>query len=206
MIDLDDFLPEISPKAPGAPVPAIHKAILATCDDFCTRTKLWRYSDDVIVNSSDEIDFYAPSDAVLVDYETVAFNDVPLEPKATKWLDMAMRGWRRGAIEGIPRFFAQTSLNTLRITPVDNGTLTVNVWLKPGMDAEQVPDFLFLQYHEVIAWGALGRLLATPDQPFTDFNASGGYMASYEQKMNTLAFKGATGQQRAPLRSRATYM
>lgn len=206
MIDLDDFLPEILPKAPGAPAPAVYKAILAACDEFCTRTKLWRYSEDLVINSTDEIDFYPPSDTVMVDIESVFFNDLPLESKPVDWLDMAMRGWRRGLIEGFPRFFAQTSMNTLRITPIDNGVLTVNVFLKPGMDAEQVEDFLFTQYHEVIAWGALGRLLATPNQPFTDVNASNGYMMSFEGRLNSLAFKGVTGQQRAPLRSRATYM
>lgn len=206
MIDLDEFLPEINPKAPGCPAPAAYKAILAACDEFCTRTRLWRYTDEEVISTTDEIDFSPPSEAILIDFETVLFNEAPLEPKEAKWLDMAMRGWRRGAIEGMPRFFAQTDLNSLRITPVDNGVLTMNVWLKPSMDAEQVPDFLFQLYHEVIAWGALGRLLVTPNQPFTDMAAGTGYMAAFQQKLDSLAFKGTTGQQRAPSRSRGTYM
>jgi hypothetical protein len=206
MIDLDDFLPEINPKAPGCPAPAAYKAILQACDELCTRTRQWRYSDTVPVNDLDEIEFSPPEQAVLVDFESVLWGDIPLEPKTTAWLDQCMRGWRRGAIEGGPRFFSQLTSNMLRITPVDTGMLTINAILKPAMDADQVPDFLYVQYHEIVAWGALGRILATPDQPFTDFNVGAAYLAAFAQKLDAIAWKGATGQQRAPLRTRGQYM
>lgn len=206
MRDLDDFLLEINPKAPGCPAPAAYQAILQACDDLCVRTKTWRYSDDIIISGTDEIDFFPPSGAVLIDFESVLFGDTPLEAKTIKWMDQCMRGWRRGTIEGVPRFYTQLDMNTLRIAPIDNGTLTVNCWLKPAMDADQVPDFLFEQWHEVIAWGALGRILSTPNQPFTDVQMGAAYLAAFMQKLDGIAFKGTTGQQRAPLRTRSQFM
>jgi hypothetical protein len=206
MIDLDAFLPEINPKAPGVPAPAAYVAIRAACDELCTRTRQWRYSDEIAVQDVNEIDLSFPDQSALVDFESVLFNDRPLEPKTAAWMDQCMRGWRRGAIEGQPRFFSQLDIGTLRVAPVDTGILTVNSILKPSMDADQVPDFLFTLYHEVIAWGALGRLLATPDQPFTNVDMAGSYLTMFTQKLDSLAWKGTTGQQRAPLRSRGQYM
>lgn len=206
MIDLDAFLPEISPKAPGAPIPAVFVAIRQACDDICTRSRQWKYSDEVAVQDLNELDIPVPDQAVLVDFESVLFNDIPLTSKTTTWMDQSMRGWRRGAIEGQPRFYTQLDVNSMRVAPVDNGILSVNMIVKPSMDADQVPDFLFTLYHELVAWGALGRLLSTPDQPFTDMATGASYLQLVEQKMNALAWRGVTGQQRAPVRSRGNYM
>lgn len=206
MIDLDAFLPEINPKAPGVPAPSAYKAILQACDELCTRTRQWRYSEEIAVQDVGEIDLSIPDQAALIDFESVLFNNRPLDPKTTKWMDQCMRGWRRGAIDGVPRYFTQTDVGSLRIAPVDTGMLLVNSILKPSMDADQVPDFLFNLYHEVISWGALGRLLSTPGQPFTDMAVGAAYLGAFSRKLDALAWKGTTGQQRAPLRSQASYM
>jgi hypothetical protein len=206
MIDLDAFLPEISPKAPGAPAPAAYKAILQACDDICTRSRQWRYSDEIPVQDVNEMDIPIPDQATLVDFESVLFNDRPLESKTVQWMDQCMRGWRRGTIEGQPRFYTQLLPGSLRIAPVDTGLLLVNMILKPSMDADQVPTFLFELHHELVAWGALGRLLSTPDQPFTDVTMGAAYFGLVDQKLGALAWRGATGQQRAPVRSRSDYM
>jgi hypothetical protein len=206
MIDLDVFLPEINPKAPACPAPSAYKAILQACDDICTRTRQWRYDDEVPVQDLNELEVPVPDQAALVDFESVLYNDRPLEAKTVQWMDQCMRGWRRGAIEGAPRFYTQLLPGTLRIAPVDNGILQVNMILKPSMDADQVPDFLFTLYHELVAWGALARILSTPDQPFSDPNMGAAYLAAFTQKLDALAWKGVTGQQRAPVRSRGNYM
>lgn len=206
MIDLDAFLPEINPKAPGVPAPAAYLAIRQACDEICTKSRLWRYSEEVAVQDLNELQISIPDQASLIDFESVLFNDRLLEPKTAQWMDQCMRGWRRSSIEGQPRFYTQLDVGALRIAPVDNGLLLVNAILKPSMDADQVPDFLFTLYHELVAWGALGRLLSTPEQPFTDMATGGSYLGMVMQKLDALAWEGTTGQQRAPLRSRAQYM
>lgn len=210
MIDLDAFLPQINPKAPACPAPAAYIAILQAAREICERTKLWRYSGEMVIASLDDIALTPPDGSLVMDFESVLFRvgdngDVELEAKTVDWMDKCMRGWRRGSIEGYPRFFTQTNMGTLRIAPVETGILTVNCYLKPAMDADQLPDFLFQQYGEVVAWGALGRILSTPDQPFTDFNTGAGYLSLFENKVASLAFKGTSGQQRARVRSRGKY-
>lgn len=208
MIDLDDFLPDITPKAPGAATPAVYAAILHACAAICIRTREWRDSSTVPVMDLDDIEYEPPAQSLLVDFESVTFGDtdIPLEPKTAAWMDRCMRGWRRGTITGIPKYFTQLAHNTLRIAPIENGILTVNAFLKPSNDADQVPDFLFEKYRELVAWGALGRLLVTPQQPFTDMTMGPVYAAMFTNKLDSLAWQGDIGEQRAAARSRANYM
>lgn len=205
MIDLDAFLPLINPKAPGCPAPSAYIAIRQAAIQICERSRAWRESAEMVVNDLDDINFTVPDGSVLLDFESVLFNDIKLEAKPASWMDQCMRGWRRGSITGYPRFFTQMKFGTLRVAPIENGILTVNFWLKPTTDCDQLPDFLLDQYSEMLAWGALGRILSTPDQPFTDFNTGAAYLGAFEQKLASLAFKGATGQQRARIRSRSHF-
>lgn len=206
MIDLDAFFPEINSKAPGCPAPAAYLAIRQACDELCTRLGVWRYETDGVINNLGEVDYMIPDQAVLVDFESIQFNDCDLTSQDTQWLDRYMRGWRRGAIDGIPKYYAQLHPNQLIVTPIETGILSITCILKPSMDADVVPQFLFDQYHEIIAWGALGRLLQTPDQPFTDVQMGMGYSLAFDQKMAGLGWKAIEGQQRARPRQRGQYM
>ncbi len=211
MTDLDDFLTQINIKAPGCPAPSAYIAIRQAAREICERSKLWRHSSEMVIADLDDINFTPPDGSLVMDFESVLFRvgdgaDCELEAKTVDWMDKCMRGWRRGLIEGYPRFFSQLNMGTLRIAPVDTGILTVNCYLKPTMDCEELPDFLFQQYAEVIAWGALGRILSTPEQPFTDFATGAGYLDLFNRKLDSIAFKGTTGQQRARTRSRGKFM
>lgn len=205
MIDIEDFRQFIAPKAPGAPIPSVNLAIRQAAIAICERGRQWRFTDTIPVLDLDDIDFAPPDGSVVMDYESILFNDVALEPKTAVWMDKCMRGWRRGTITGYPRFYSQMSMGTLRIAPIENGLLTVACTLKPTMDADQLPAFLMQQHAELLTWGALGRLLSTPDQPFTDFNTGAAYLGAFEQKLQSLAFKGSSGQQRARPRVRGNY-
>lgn len=212
MIDLEEFLPQINPKAPGVPLPAARQAILQAARQICERSRMWKGSEEMVVTDLDDIDFSTPDGSVLLDYDSVTFRTtpdgapIPLEAKTAAWMDQYMRGWRRGTITDYPRFFTQTHTGTLRVAPIENGFVAVNYTLLPTMDADQLPDFLLHQFGEMLAWGALGRILSTPDQPFTDFNVGAAYLSAFEQKLASLSFKASSGQQRARTRSRANYM
>lgn len=207
MIDLDDFLPLISPKAPGCPVPAARIAILQAAAAICEKSRLWKHTETIPVLTLADIDLTPPEGSIVLDYDAVLFNDIPLEAKTTQWMDQCMRGWRRGDISGYPRFYTQTNVGTLRIAPMENGLLTICVTLKPDQQmAEQLPDFLFQQYGELLAWGALGRLLTTPDQPFTNEAMGVAYLADFESRLSSLAYKSTTGQQRSRPRVKSTFM
>lgn len=205
MIDIDDFLPLIMPKAPGCPYPTARIALVQAANDMCMKARLWKHTEALYIQDESDIEFSPPTGSVVMDFETILFGNCKLEPKTVEWMDRCMRGWRRGTIEGYPRFFTQTNIGTLRISPIDAGELTITCTLKLAPDADQLPDFMYQQYSEMLAWGALARILSTPDQPFTDFGMGASYLGAFNMKLDSLAFKGSTGQQRARIRARAHY-
>lgn len=206
MTDIDDFLPLVLIKAPGCPYPSARIAVIQAANDICVRSNLWTHTEEMPVQDVSDIEFTPPAGSVVLDFKTILFNDQPLEAKTVEWMDRCMRGWRRGAIEGYPKYFTQTNVGNLRIAPFDTGMLTISCTLRPSQDADQLPDFLYQQYSEMIVWGALARILSTPEQPFTDFNMGASYLGAFNMKLDSLSFKGSTGQQRARIRSRARYM
>jgi hypothetical protein len=206
MKPLDAFLNKINPYAPGCAIPTAFNAIRDAAIEFCERTRLWRWEDEFDVSASDAEAISTPYGSVLLDIEKVSFDGEPLEPKTVAWLDEHMNGWRTGAVAGQPKYLTQLELNTIRLVPGQAGTVNISVWLKPSQDCMDLPAFLSDQFREVIAHGALGRILMMPSQPFTNGDLGAGFLASFESKLTQLSGKGITGQQRARVRTRASFM
>lgn len=203
--DLDAFMPAIRPYAPGCPNITAFAAIRLAAIEFCERTKFWRWEDDFSVTADDAEQITTPYGSVLHEIEKVMFDGNELERKTPSWLDDFEPGWRPfGALTGTPQYVTQTELNTIRLVPSQAGDVNVYVWLKPSADATQLPDFLSDQFREVIAYGALARLLAQTGQPYSNPTNGAGYAALFDMKITGLMGKAATGQQRAPRRTRAS--
>ena len=207
MSALDAFLTSVRPWAPGVPDPTAYKAIRNAAIEFCERTRLWKYEDDYDVTVEDcNGGIFTPSGSQLHDIEAVLFNGHELEPRATRDLDRLEKGWRTGELgSGLPKYYTQIDPNTLRIVPAMEGHLYLCLRLKPSQDATDVPDFLAGEYREVIAWGALGRLLTIPGQSYSNPDLGTFYAAKFSDKLDRLSIKGVTGQQNAPKRTRARF-
>ena len=205
MIAIDDFLTLILPKAPGCPYPTARIAIIQAANDICERSNLWKHTETAYVQDESDIEFAPPNGAIVMDFESILFGDQKLEGKTPDWMDRCMSGWRRGGIQGYPKYFTQMNIGTLRIAPLENGELTITCTLKLAADADEVPDFIYQQFSEMVAWGALARILSTPEQPFTDFGMGAQYLGAFNMKLDSLSFKEAKGQQRARYRARAHY-
>jgi hypothetical protein len=206
MKPLDAFLGKINPYAPGCAIPTAYSAIRDAAIEFCERTRLWRYEDEFAVSADEAECIATPVGSVLLDIERAWFDGARLTPATVDLLDKHMDGWRDGSLTGQPQYISQIELNTLRLIPAQAGTVKLSLWLKPSQDCLDLPDFLADQYREVIAHGALGRLLMMPGQPYTNADLGAGFLASFERKLVGLSGKGVTGQQRARVRTKATYM
>jgi hypothetical protein len=207
MKSLDEFLKSINPYAPGCAIPTAYFGIRQAAIEFCERSRLWRYDDEFTITADESEAISTPYGAELLDIETASFDGgAPLEPKTTAWLDDHHPGWRTGAVTGKPQYLTQIDMNTLRLVPGQAGTVNISVWLKPSQDCDELPDFLADQYRETIAWGALGRILMTPNQPYTNGTLATGFLAAFEQKLVGLSHKGTTGQQRARVRTKANFL
>lgn len=205
MKPLDEFLQHINLYAPGCAVPTAYFGIRQAAIEFCERTRLWRFEDYFEVRGDEAEAMFAPANSVVHDIERAWFNGEPLTPKTVDWLDVHYNGWRDGSLTGQPKFITQIEPNTLRIVPSAEGTVNVSLILKPAQDADEVPDFLVDQYRAVIAYGALSHILVIPNQSFTNMDMAGGFGATFQGKLTTLATRGSTGQQRARTRTRGSF-
>jgi hypothetical protein len=206
MSSIDSFLPEVRPYAPGVPDSTAYKNIRMAAIEFCERTRLWKFEDEYAVKADDCGQISTLAGSVLHDIELVLFNGVELEPKATRDVDALARGWRTGELgTGLPQYVTQIEQNAIRIVPAMDGTLYLCLRLKPAQDANILPDFLGSEYREVIGWGALGRILMVPGQPYTNPDMAAFFMGRFNSKIDSLSTKGTKGQQNAPKRTRGSF-
>ena len=207
--DISNYLSEILPYAIGVPHPTAIKAIRNAAIDFCERTKLWKYESTTAVLATDPAtsSLITPTDSAVFDIEVALFNGFELMPKAPRDLDVTQRGWRTGDLGlGNPTYITQINQNTMTIVPQssDDGSLYLCLRLKPSQTAATLPDFL-IDYAECIGWGALGRVLSIPAQPYTNPSLATYYAARCNDKINTLSRKGTTGQQNAVKRNKSSF-
>jgi hypothetical protein len=205
MKSFDELLPNILQYAPGCAVPAAYVAIREAATEFCERTRLWRYADDFDMTEDDAEGISTPYGSVLHEIELVQFDGDDLGARTVSWLDAFERGWRTGGLTGKPQYVTQTEPNTLRVVPFQAGHVNIFVWLKPSVDAEELPDFLIDQYRETIAHGALARILAVPSKPYSNPQLATAFIQSWVSRLDEFSSMGATGQQRARPRTRASF-
>ena len=207
MIELDDFLPNIRLYAPGVADPTAYFAIRQAAIEFCERTRTWRFDDEFNVTADEAEGLLAPANSVVLDIDGVWFNGQKLTSKTPNQLDKLLPPWRSGAdkSESKPLYVTQTELNTIQIVPFQAGKVKLSLFLKPSQDADELPDFLADQHRETIAWGALGRILMIPNQSFTNPDMGAAFGRAFQQKLDGKSTLGFTGQQRAPVRTRASF-
>lgn len=208
MTDLDEFLPNIRMYAPGVADPTAYFAIRQAAIEFCERTRFWRYEDDFNIAADDCEGLLAPQDAVIHEVDGVWFEGRKLRPVTPDKLDDLLPGWRSGAVPttGAPAYVTQLLPNTVSLVPFGSGRVKLSLILKPSQNAEQLPDFLANQQRETIAWGALARILLIPNQSFTNPEMGAAFGQSFQQRLDGKSTLGSTGQQRAPVRTKASFL
>lgn len=208
MTELDAFLPNIRMYAPGIADPTAYFAIRQAAIEFCERTRAWRYDDAFNVTAQECEGLLAPANSVVHDIEGVWFDGTKLLPKSPGTLDKLVPNWRAGVTTSTskPKYVTQTELNTITIVPFQAGSVKLTLFLKPAQDADELPDFLADQHRETIAWGALGRILLIPNQSFTNPEMGAAFGQAFQQKLDGKSTMGVVGQQRAPIRTRASFL
>jgi hypothetical protein len=208
MTELDTFLPNIKLYAPGVADPTAYFAIRQAAIDFCERTRAWRFDDEFDITVDDAEGLLAPSGSVVHDIEGVWFEGTKLKPKTPVQLDTLVPNWRSGAtkVDSTPKYVTQTEPNTIVLVPFLAGSVKLSLFLKPAQDADELPDFIADQHRETIAWGALGRILLIPNQSFTNVEMGSAFGQMFQQKIDGKSTMGSIGQQRAPIRTKASFL
>lgn len=173
MATLSDFYPYVMPSVQGCPTPLVINAVRCAVNDFCERTMMWRYkfeAADLIAGQRD-YSFVTPVGSSIAKPVYVAVNGFQLQPTNTDDLDALTMGWR-DAESSQPAMYYMDYNSTLVILPTPTisavGGLDLEVALKIDITADYVPDWMFQNWAEIIAHGALMRLHAMPGKAWAD--------------------------------------
>lgn len=206
MKEFIEFYRFIKPGCIGAPEPLIDSCILKAAIEFCERTRMWRVIETVTITGNDPI--VAPADAAILKLEDVRFEGRQLEPISVSDLNNLYpdQDWATITQEQ-PRYITQLTPNTMMLVPSPPvaGEVKLTMQLKPSQTTEQLPDFIFDLYQQVIADGALAEILATPGQSYTNPDMAGVYSARFQQKLDALSILSVRGQHGAPVRTKPSY-
>lgn len=207
MKPLDEFLPQILPFAPGCPVPVAYSYIRSAAITMCRQARIWRETDTFPTEIGRRESYLCvPDGAVLYEIESVVdSHGVALTAISKAALDDLWPRWRE-ADSGRPKYYLQEAMNGVAILLGDGSNVTVEMFLQPSEDCDQLPDFFADQYRRVIASGALAEILMLPKQNFTDPNAAAIHAMRFAAEMDKLTGHEIRGQQRAPKRTRAQFM
>lgn len=217
MTDVTDFLPKVMLSAPGVAEPVAADAIIEAAREFCERTRLWREEFDCAADTNpiDIVPYDATPNAneitLLEDSEVFEFDetwcdDVLLTQKDTAWLDDNVTLWRTTTDTGTPAYITQLKTNTMMLVPgFETATVKAFLFLRPILGAVTLPDFLYSQYRDAIAAGALAKLLVIPGQPFTNPDLAAYYQGKFGSKLDDLSSRKTRGQQRARIRLQPSY-
>lgn len=200
MREIADMMRLVLPFAPGCPEPVAVQFLREAAITFCERTRIWRERDKFsVVGGCDEV-LCTPSYAQIYEIEQAWFNDKELQPAQFGSFD------KHEYSNSLPRYITQAGPESVRLVPgaIEEGILTLHLFLKPAQDAEDLPDIL-TEHERVIADGALNRILLIPNQPFTSPDMAAAYGQSFQAGLDRLFNINVRGKQRAPLRTKGSY-
>jgi hypothetical protein len=184
------FMPSVLPYVYGCPDVAAEQALRLACIDFCKRTDIVQAvlaPVDVVLNGQDYPLTMPDTNMQLARVLGVSWQGKWLTPVDTDNVqsDVALRGAAIGSatpVYGDPGYYFQKTpdTSTVSLYPIPNTALTGGLLFRistyPTIASTQVHDQLYNEWVEVIAAGALARLLATPGQPFTGNPEQQGHM------------------------------
>lgn len=214
---IEDFFPLVRPHATACPVPMVEQNIRLSAVEFCERTRCWRMMIRRPLIRAHQA-MVAPIFAVIHEIEEASWNNCPLTP--TQYSDVIDTIENPIEMIGTPRYITQDTPGSVTVIPFAEGMLRLAVFLKPKAaddlaadssydagdgDINVLPEFLLTQFGEIIAAGALTRILSLPNQTYTDPKRAAGFLAQFERGANAHFGHNIKGQHRAPPRSRPDY-
>jgi hypothetical protein len=206
MKDIEELFPRVMEVCPACPEPTAIRHLRDSAIEFCRRTRVWRDYDSFpisttgfeVVAADYEAQIYEITHASVTDDDSLIWD---LEAKTMDWLDAERPRWRDE--EGTPEYFTQFAPNTVRVVPKPDveSTLRLQLTLLPSLEAERLPDVLIDTYGQVIADGALMRILALPTD-FAQPDLAGVHAAAFNDALNRWGDRVPRGQQRAKRRTK----
>lgn len=175
MVTWDAFYNYVFPMVQGCPVSMVEQAIKSACIEFCEKTGIWKQ--DSTLNSvyagMSQYSFAPPSGAKVVAPYRIeiavpnTLNKQELTATSLEDLESFRPNWRTIESE-VPDSYLLITDDTVRLIGIPTqdipNSLLAGVMLKPTREATACPNFIYEDWAEVIAAGALARLHANKNK------------------------------------------
>lgn len=177
MRPVTDFLPRLLPHLPGCVESVASQALVDSAIDFCNTSMVLRERLPESVTVAGEA-VYDPSSLPFHRVSRITkvwVDEGELSPVVAQMVGVTPSTLQKPRSFYITREGADVLINLLPV-PDAEYSLQVEVVLRPSRDATQLDDGLFDIWMEPIVEGAKARLMAIPDQPFS--NPAGARLAA----------------------------
>lgn len=167
MVAVSAFRSRVAGQAAGALDFDIDRAVLDACIEFCDKTQIIRLTLDSFQTTAGaaEYDIDAPAGSRLCQILRVWCDGVEIRPMQEDQAEGRGAFFSNPDGRSRPSAFAELSTGVLTLMPTPDKAYPVvmRVATKPSRSATSVDDKLFEDWAEVIAHGALARLLMQSD-------------------------------------------
>lgn len=163
----------VKPLVPGCPDPMVERAVCDAAVEFCELTQAFTERATLQTRAGQSVYEVVSDDGVPGMVQAVTVGEQVLPPVFLEALTNAYgEAWKDHT--GTPRYYIGDNEDQLRLYPIpeadEAGTMTLAI--RPSRTDTQWDDRLFQRYGEVIADGALARLLNQVSTPWVDPNAA----------------------------------
>jgi hypothetical protein len=202
-----DYLPYVLPLVPNCYDEQAVVAIRNTCIDFCRDSLFLQQDlDSISVNAGQgTYDIDVPNGYILGQVLGIYYLNRKLERKSQTELEkLYTRNWQ--ALQGNPQVYTQLNPDqiTLVYTPAESVTAAITGRFSyiPTRTSTSIDDMIFERFLDVIVEGAASRLMATPNQPYSDAAASIAYQRVFRDGCQRALRYTRDGMNNAPMRAR----
>lgn len=184
----------------GVPAAIAEEAIRQAAIDLCDRGAVWEFR--FTLQTQPRVHRYPlliPEAASVVGIKSITLCDEVYVPDIV--------GARMCGCGG--RSFTLYGLRAIHVYPVpdeeDPAYADIEIWLKPTIDACELPNLLYEEWADAIADGAASRLFAMPKQDWSNAGLTQRYAQMFQNDITRAKNKRVLGRTAGPLMMRGGY-
>jgi hypothetical protein len=210
MTNYEAFFPYVLTEVPGAPEPVVLLAIRSACIEFCEKSLVLTRDHDPItmIPKICDYDLEPPTGYLVVKVQKAWVENNPIDPMAPDVVREAsvynrlFSSYNTGS-GSTPQAYLQKEERSISVWPLPDrrypSGLTLRVALKPTRASTAIDDVIFEDYAEVIASGALHRLMSSAGKAYTSPELSAVHKGKFDQGVNVARSRALHGNTRSNL-------
>lgn len=173
-MDIADLLPELLVDAPECPDATAKSAILGAAIELCTDSLVWNEIQDpiILIDEQPVYDIDTPAQAQVAAVMGAWLSGWPLRPKTLSEIVQQYPNWQAASAPSPEYFNSVPGNSTIRVFPMptnaQRASLTLRVAYSPIRTADELPDSLVTEHHELLMRGARAKLMLQPRKPWSD--------------------------------------